>query len=220
MTERGLVIARVGKRSLHPLWLDNDTVREWTLYISPYEELPPQLCQGCEVGEVIPGPKWSGLRTLLERWSGWRDYDYVWMPDDDILTDQATISRMFREARRLGFDLFAPALHEDSHFAHYFTMRNRNLSARAVGFVEIMVPGFSRAALEQLRHTWTCRPRAGGGAWTRSGRSSWDYRTSASWTGSPSSTRGRSASSATPSSAAAVNEESDTLLRRYGAGRR
>ena len=153
MTERGLVIARVGRQSLHQLWIDNANVRNWTLYISPYEELPPKLCQGCEVGEVIPGPKWSGLRTLLERWSGWRDYDYVWMPDDDILTDQATISRMFREARRLGFDLFAPALHEDSHFAHYFTMRNRNLSARAVGFVEIMVPCFSRAALEQLRHT-------------------------------------------------------------------
>jgi hypothetical protein len=32
-------------------------------------------------------------------------------------------------------------------------MANRNFFARRVGFVEIMVPGFSRPALEQLLHT-------------------------------------------------------------------
>jgi hypothetical protein len=153
MIGRNLVIARVGNRSLHRCWLDADKPRDWDLYLSPYQDLAPQPSPDCEVGEVIPGPKWSGMRTLLQRWSGWRDYDYVWMPDDDIFVSQDTISRMFQAARLLGWDLFAPSLHETSHFAHYFTMRNRSQFARTVGFVEIMVPCFSRTALERLQHT-------------------------------------------------------------------
>ncbi len=86
---------------------------------------------------------------MLNRWDGWRDDDYVWLPDDDILTDHATITRMFSVARALGLDLFAPALTEDSH-AHFTTMRNRSSVGRWTGFVEIMVPAFSVPALEEL----------------------------------------------------------------------
>jgi hypothetical protein len=49
--------------------------------------------------------------------------------------------------------MFAPALQENSHYAHYITMQNRNFFARRVSFVEIMVPGFSRPVLEELLPT-------------------------------------------------------------------
>jgi hypothetical protein len=105
------------------------------------------------MGNVIPGPKWTGLRQLLNDWDGWRQYDFIWLPDDDILASQDTISAMFNAARALRFQLFAPSLHEASHYAHYTTMRNRSFFARRVGFVEIMVPGFSSTALERLLPT-------------------------------------------------------------------
>ncbi|MFH5923873.1 hypothetical protein [Roseomonas xinghualingensis] len=60
---------------------------------------------------------------------------------------------MFDAARALQFQLFAPALSENSCYAHYIGMRNQRFFARRVGFVEIMVPGFSRAALEELLPT-------------------------------------------------------------------
>lgn len=107
----------------------------------------------CTVGDVIAGPKWTGLRTLLNDWQGWRDYDYIWLPDDDIFTNSTTIDRMFAIARALAFELCAPALHEASYYAHYSAMRNRRVFARSVGFVEIMMPCFSRRALEQLLPT-------------------------------------------------------------------
>jgi hypothetical protein len=50
----------------------------------------------------------------------------------------------------VALDLFAPALHETSSFAHFITMRNRRFYGRWVGFVEIMVPGFSRSAMQTL----------------------------------------------------------------------
>jgi hypothetical protein len=150
---RDLVIARVGRNSLHRSWIDQGKPRNWDLYLCPFQEIPPQTGLDCVVGDVIPGPKWGGLRTLLNTWDGWRDYDHVWLPDDDILASQDTISAMFEAAAALRFKLFAPALQENSYYGHYIIMRNRNFFARRVGFVEIMVPGFSRPVLEQLLHT-------------------------------------------------------------------
>jgi hypothetical protein len=150
---RDLVIARVGRNSLHRSWLDGGKPRDWDLYLCPFQEIPPQTDLECTVGDVIPGAKWEGLRVLLNEWDGWRDYDNVWLPDDDILASQDTIGAMFEAAAALQFKLFTPALQENSHYGHYIIMRNRNFFARRVGFVEIMVPGFSRPVLEQLLHT-------------------------------------------------------------------
>jgi hypothetical protein len=150
---RDLVIARVGRNSLHRAWIDEGTPRNWDLFLCPFQEIGSQTGLDVIVGEVIPGPKWAGLRTLLHDWDGWRGYDHVWLPDDDILTSQDTISTMFEAATALELKLFTPALQEDSHFGHYIIMRNRNFFARRVGFVEIMIPGFSRPVLEQLLDT-------------------------------------------------------------------
>jgi hypothetical protein len=150
---RDLVLARVGAGSLHPTWVDRGQPRDWDLHLLPYQPIPEQPGLDCVVHDVVPGPKWAGLRELLGRWDGWRDYDRIWLPDDDISTNQATISRMFAVARAVGLDLFAPALHEGSYFSHFITMVNRRFAGRWVGFVEIMVPGFGRPALERLLPT-------------------------------------------------------------------
>jgi hypothetical protein len=159
---RGLVLVRAGSASLHPRWLENGA-RDWDVVVVPYEELPAGHEAGCEVLDIVPGPKWTGLREALTRWDGWREYDHIWMPDDDIATDRSTITAMFEAAAGARLDLFAPALHEASYYAHYSTMVNRRFQGRLVGFVEIMVPGFSRPALEEL--LWTLDLTATGWGW-------------------------------------------------------
>lgn len=152
---RNLVLARVGASSLHPRWLGGATSRNWDLRLVPYEPLPGDATDGdLTVGEVVPGPKWTGLREALARWDGWRDYDAVWMPDDDLDTTAEDIDRLFDVAAGVGLDLFAPALDDASHYAHFSTRRNARLFGRWVGFVEIMMPGFSRAGLERLLPTF------------------------------------------------------------------
>jgi hypothetical protein len=150
---RSLVIARVGTSSIHPCWIDRAKPRDWDLFLCPYQPIAPQEGLDCVVGDVIAGPKWSGIRTLLSTWDGWRDYDQVWFPDDDIYANQDTISDIFDVARAVGLDLFAPALHETSSFAHFITMRNPSFYGRWVGFVEIMIPGFSTPTLQTLLPT-------------------------------------------------------------------
>jgi hypothetical protein len=151
---RSLVISRVGRESLHRSWIDAEKPRDWDLYLSPYEEIGPQDGLDCVVGDVIPGPKWTGLTKLLNGWDGWRDYDQIWLPDDDILARQDAITTMFEVGRALEFRLFAPALHEASHYAHFIAMRNASFFARRVGFVEIMIPCFRRATLEEFLPTF------------------------------------------------------------------
>ncbi|ARP85329.1 DUF707 domain-containing protein [Bordetella genomosp. 9] len=151
---RNLVICRAGRRSLHTTWLDDAATRTWDLYLCPYQDVAPgQPDGGVVIGDVIPGPKWSGLRQLMRDWNGWRDYDRVWLPDDDLFATQGTIDRMFELADALSFDLCAPALHEASYYAHFSTMRNRRCVARHTGFVEIMAPCFSKRALDGLLPT-------------------------------------------------------------------
>ncbi len=158
---RNLVIARVGRKSLHHHWLEGEGSRNWDLRLAPYQEVNA-ADDDYVIGDVIPGPKWSGIRQLLNEWDGWRAYDHVWLPDDDILTDAPTVNRLFDTARDLQLQLFAPALDERSHYAHFITMRNRRFFARAVGFVEIMVPGFSTSALERLLPTLELTPTGWG----------------------------------------------------------
>ena len=153
MHRRHLVIPRVGRKSLHPHWLEGAPRRNWDLHLCPFEPLAAEARANCTSSEVIPGPKWAGLRELLNAWNGWREYEYIWLPDDDVLTTAENINRFFSTASALQWELCAPALHEDSYYAHYSTMRNRNCTARRIGFVEIMVPCFSRAALERLLPT-------------------------------------------------------------------
>jgi hypothetical protein len=151
---RHLVIARVGQNSLHRFWLDAGKERNWDLYLCPFQNIPTQDHVPCTVGEVLPGPKWTGLTRLLNGWNGWRDYEYIWLPDDDIFTSQDAINAMFEVGEALDFNLFAPGLHETSFYAHYIAMANRSFFARRVGFVEIMIPCFRRTALEQLLPTF------------------------------------------------------------------
>jgi hypothetical protein len=153
VNHKNLVVARVGRNSLHPTWLDRNQPRSWHLHLCPYQDVPEHARESCTVGDVVVGPKWTGLRQLLNDWNGWREYDRIWLPDDDIFATQDTIDRMFGVAEALGFDLCAPALNEASYYAHFTTMRNRRCHARRTGFVEIMAPCFSRRALEKLLPT-------------------------------------------------------------------
>jgi hypothetical protein len=162
MSRSNLVIVRAGRKSLHPSWLARTQPRNWDLYICPYEPVPPQDELDVAIGEVVTGPKWTGLRELLHRWDGWREYEYIWLPDDDVFTSQESINQLFDLGKALSLELFAPALHEASFYAHFDTMRNQRCFARRTGFVEIMVPCFSVSALSKLLPTLDLTPTGWG----------------------------------------------------------
>lgn len=151
---RFLVVVRAGDASLHPGWTRAPEERDWDLVVSYFGD-DPQRFRGAHERRIDDkGQKWPGLHALLTRESFWRGYDYVWLPDDDLVADQADISGLFRTTAGLGLALTQPALSWTSHYSHALTVRRPSFSVRMTNFVEIMAPCFERRFLEACLPTF------------------------------------------------------------------
>ena len=154
MQNRFLVVVRAGDQSLHPRWTSARAARDWDLIVSYFGEDPHRFRGDGEIRIDDEGVKWEGLHALLSRDDRWRRYDYVWFPDDDLATDQPTISAFFRHVVELRLALAQPALSWASHVAHRVTVRHPSFRARWTDFIEIMAPCFERRFLEACLPTF------------------------------------------------------------------
>ena len=128
-----LVVVRCGRRSLHGAWLLRGARRRFDVWLAPYEEIPTSD-EAPAFARAIPGPKWSGLARLLEDEPAWRRYDRVWLPDDDVDADAATVERLFDASEALEAAIAAPALAPDSQYSHVLTLANASFRLRATTF--------------------------------------------------------------------------------------
>jgi len=148
-----LVVARVGDSSLHPTWVQGE--RNFDLVVDYYGDTPGRWNGTADRVFENKGSKWKGLHALVRANPGLLDgYEAVWFPDDDIATDAATISELFALHANLGLGLSQPSLTTDSYFTHLMTLSHPGLLLRVTNFVEVMVPVFSRAALEACLPTF------------------------------------------------------------------
>jgi hypothetical protein len=83
------------------------------------------------------------------------DYDFIWLPDDDLSSNFVTLNTFFEIAMQHQFDLSQPSLGPGSFIAHEVTRQRPDLRWRYTSFVEIMCPLFSRKAWE------LCKPYIG-----------------------------------------------------------
>lgn len=153
--KRFLVIVRAGDRSLHPHWTSSVVTRDWDLVVSYFGDDPHRYRDAGELRIDDKGPKWPGLHALLSRDDFWRDYGYIWLPDDDLAVTQATISALFEVTASRDLALTQPALSWSSFYSHPVTIRHPSFRLRLTDFVEIMAPCFKRSSLE------TCLPTMG-----------------------------------------------------------
>ena len=150
--KRFLVIVRAGDRSLHPMWTRSEQTRNWDLLVSYYGDDPTRYASPGERRIDDRGSKWAGLHALLTRETFWRDYDYLWLPDDDLAAHEDAINFMFDVVAGSGLMLAQPALSWVSFFSHDLTLRSPSFRLRYTNFVEIMAPCFGREFLA------TCLP--------------------------------------------------------------
>ncbi len=153
---RSLVIVRAGDHSRHPQWTQAPATRTWDLVVSYYGSNPELYRDGSARRIDDQGQKWEGLYTLLTRERFWRDYDFVWLPDDDIASTQIEIDQLFALMAALDLDIAQPTLDWHSYYSHAMTLRWPSFSVRFTNFVEIMAPCFRRTFLE------TCVPTFAG----------------------------------------------------------
>jgi Protein of unknown function (DUF707) len=148
---RNLVLVRAGDNSLHPHWLAGDGERNWDIVVNYYGDDPERFRQPDVVRIDSKGPKWPALQALLtENPDFLNRYDYIWLPDDDLMARQPDINRLFDICRRYTLGVAQPALSWDSYYSHLLTLRNEKYELRFTNYVEIMAPCF---AAEVLRKT-------------------------------------------------------------------
>ncbi len=147
-SKRFLVVVRAGDESLHPQWTDALATRDWDLVVSYFGNDVRRFRGAGETRIDDKGLKWQGLYALLTRDNFWRRYDYIWLPDDDLVASQASISALFTHVADLKLALAQPALSWTSHYSHPVTVRHPSFRVRWTNFIEIMAPCFERGFLE------------------------------------------------------------------------
>jgi len=153
---RVLVVLRAGDTSLHTGWLKGapPETRSWDLhlsyfgdYSSPFWDRPSDVTLSFEKGTKAIGTV-ACLNKLGERIEA---YDWVWLPDDDLRADLATLNRFFEIVVEHDLDLAQPALGGGSYVSYDITVQRPHMKLRYTTFVEIMASCFSRRALGLCR---------------------------------------------------------------------
>ena len=144
---RNLVVVRAGDKSLHREWIGGRT-RDFDLFVSYYGKTDGRYRGDGEFYEQRAGPKWPCLADLLRAHPQLADqYETFWFPDDDLRADSAVIDRMFAFFCAYQLCLAQPALTRNSFHTWKTLLQDDRCHIRYTGFVEVMAPLFSQAAL-------------------------------------------------------------------------
>jgi hypothetical protein len=147
---RRLVVVRAGDTSLHPHWLDGSEAATFDLAVCYYGD-NPQAYADCMVRYAVKGGKWDGLHAFFAANPRLlAQYDFIWLPDDDIAATTASINRLFDLTEKHALDLTQPSLTWDSYYSHFITLHNPRFELRWTNFVEIMAPVFSTDFLRRI----------------------------------------------------------------------
>jgi hypothetical protein len=162
---RFLVVVRAGDRSLHPQWLSGEP-RNWDLALSYYGDFPDRFRGSYEHLHLSRGSKWEGLTDFMRaKHELVHDYEYVWFPDDDLLTTAPIISRFFDICAANQFTVAQPSLDFRSYYSHPITLQRPHCLYRCTDFVEIMAPCFQVANLALFVPTFSVSSSGWGLEW-------------------------------------------------------
>jgi len=150
MTTKNLIVGRSGEKSLHLNWLTEATPN-FDLVVTFYgNNVPENWASTNHYYDIVPikGGKWTGLYDYFKSTDIWRSYDYIMLPDDDLLASASDMNRIFEFASQHNADLCQPALDRNSYFSHPITLKHNSFNYRITNFVELMIPCLSRRMLE------------------------------------------------------------------------
>jgi hypothetical protein len=170
MSKRHLVIVHAGDASLHPQWLATGGSRNWDLVVAYHGDKPQRYPQSVAGALLVkaPGAKWPALSGVLrDLGEALRSYDYVWLPDDDLVAACDDINRMFDLMAALDLQLAQPSLSPDGQRSHPLALRNAAFAVRFTSFVDQAAAVFSRPLLEQVAPTFLQAAPARGCDWPK-----------------------------------------------------
>jgi len=154
-TRKNLVILCAGDASVHAQWLTGPE-RNFDLFISYFGSNKNRYADDGEYYQQQTGLKYPTTARILRAHPALIErYTHFWLPDEDLITDTASINRLFDYAAAYQLALAQPAQTRDSHQTWPLLLHNPRYQLRFTRFVEVMAPLFDRAALHTCLPTFT-----------------------------------------------------------------
>ncbi len=151
---RNLAIARAGDDSRHETWLSDPSRKNFDLLVAYYGDTPGRWSGRADRYDHAKGLKYPWIHSFLPGNPWVLEYDAVWLCDNDIEADTATVADMFDIFHEKGLWLGQPAQTGDCINTFPFWRCKRGTLLRYTEFVEEQMPIFSRETLGRLRGTF------------------------------------------------------------------
>jgi hypothetical protein len=150
---RNLVMSAVGDNSLHRYWSKHNEWKyhKFMMYFGDgagYEEEATyhQKAKGYKYHLMEKAVQYLLKNNLLDQ------YDYVWMPDDDIYLEEQDVLRLFNYMKNYDLAIAQPSIL--GWYGVDMTLHQKGSLLRYTNWVEIMCPCFSVPALKLCLDTF------------------------------------------------------------------
>lgn len=148
---KNILFSPVGDNSLYYVWLkDKPDFDTYLVYYGDDDQLADKYAKQATYFIRQKGTKFNILKKLVQ--NIFDQYDYVFVPDDDLYIDTKSINRVFDLAYKHELQLCQPSI-----VGYYDVPMTLNVPAsllRYTNFVEVMCPCFSKETLQQCLMTF------------------------------------------------------------------
>ena len=163
MKNKNCIISAIGKNSLHKTWVANN--RKIDLHLIVYDESYDKYKNDTKFICSLKGYKLRLVYLYLQQHPEYiEQYDYFFIPDDDISINEKNIRILFRMMRKYNLQIAQPAL-TNSYYTYPHTLRNKLCILHYTNFIEMMLPCFSKEALKKVLTTFNANESGWGVEW-------------------------------------------------------
>lgn len=138
---KNLVISTVGDLSLHKTWSSSDDYDTYLIYYGDDKGYDGQS----KFYKRAKGYKYHLIKDAIDELPSLLDYDFIWLPDDDIAASSADVSKLFHMMAEYDLKIAQPSI--IGYYGVDITLTQKSSIIRFTNWVEIMCPCFSSNAL-------------------------------------------------------------------------
>lgn len=150
--KRNLVFVSAGdKTNFYKHWTGPSMSYDiYCVYYGDNDENYNYYKKRCKYTMRNKGSKFQNFRHYYKSDNTFQKYDYFFVLDDDIVFSSCDINNMFTIASNYNLKICGPTFDNKSKISHNLTRKKKGNILKYTNFVEVNVPLFSKAAVDNL----------------------------------------------------------------------
>jgi hypothetical protein len=151
---RNLIIAPAGDDSLFKQWVEDSPNFDLVLlYYGDNTDIAASYTSYTPHVYAAKGEKYHLLKSFIQNNIDFiSDYEYIWLPDDDVSIGTQHINKLFDLAKEHKLSISQPAM--EGYVSHEITKPISGSLLRYTNFVEVLAPLFDKETLLDIYNTF------------------------------------------------------------------